>query len=129
MGDRNDPYFIAFRANGANTFHHLAAFSTASAKGKFVSFLISLDGVPWGDWYNLPNAHAIDEAVRRAQTLAGFSYFMTDDGRVSIYSQKSDMPINIVDLARLSSDIGWKVVITGQSLLYSCSKVSLNGVD
>jgi hypothetical protein len=79
MGDRNDPYFIAFRANGANTFHHLAAFSTTSAKDNFVAFLRSLGGVPWGDWYDLPNKHAVDEAVQRTKSLAGFSYYMKDD--------------------------------------------------
>ena len=79
MGDRNDPYFIAIRANGADTFHHLAAFSTIVAKDSFVAFLETLDGVPWGDWYNLPNKVAIDAAVQRAQALGGTSYYLSDD--------------------------------------------------
>lgn len=79
MPDRDEKYFIAFRANGANTFHHLGAFEQEGSKENFKNFLLGIGGVPWGDWYNVPNKAAVDAAVDRVQQLGGYSYYMKDD--------------------------------------------------
>ena len=67
-----------------DTFSHVAAFPTPIKRASLVAFIKSLHGTLEGNWWVLPNKKAVDEVVKRTQTLGGISYYLLVDGFVDL---------------------------------------------
>ncbi|KAI6138830.1 hypothetical protein BKA82DRAFT_999453 [Pisolithus tinctorius] len=69
-----NPYIVAYFSSSGR--RQVSAFANTTAKQSFITYLESIDGVVFTDWYELASDTAVDDAINRTADLGGTVYNM-----------------------------------------------------